>query len=91
MRVALAAKLKAARAILGWSQTELGKRAGVTQRAVHQIEIAAVQARLSTQAQLNEAIRRAGIWFEPLPRGGFKLLVSGNLLAGPRRRPAAQR
>ena len=74
MRVAFAAKLNAARAILGWSQTELGKRAGLIQRAVRQVEIAAVQARLSTQAQLI---------------GAFKLLVSGDLLAGPRR--AAQK
>ena len=37
-RRAFAAKLRIARAVLGWSQTKLAERAGLTQRAVHKLE-----------------------------------------------------
>ena len=41
-RLRFAAKVRAARAVLGWSQTELDERIGLTQHAIYQIEQAAV-------------------------------------------------
>jgi ribosome-binding protein aMBF1 (putative translation factor) len=37
-RRAFAAKIRLARGVLGWSQSELGLRVGLTQRAVHKLE-----------------------------------------------------
>ena len=37
-RHAFAAKIRLARAVLGWSQSELGRRVGLTQRAIHKLE-----------------------------------------------------
>ena len=37
-RHAFAAKLRVARAVLGWSQSEFAVRVGLTQRAVHKLE-----------------------------------------------------
>lgn len=70
-----AAKVRAARAVLGWSQTELGKRTGITQRAVYRLEKAAAQARESTELRIGEALKEAGVTFEQLPAGGFKMVV----------------
>ena len=74
-RSLFAAKMRAARAVLGWSQTELGKRAGLTQRAVYRLEKAAAQARESTGLRIGEALKGAGVTFEQLPAGGFKMIV----------------
>ena len=79
------AKLRAARAVLGWSQSELGRRAGVTQRAIYRLEMAAVRPRELTQARIEKAISQSGCGFEALPGGGFKLLVPARLLNGSRR------
>jgi transcriptional regulator with XRE-family HTH domain len=43
--VQFAAEVRAARAVLGWSQTELAKRTAVTQRAIYCIEQNIVQYR----------------------------------------------
>ena len=64
--VAFAARLRAARGALGWSQTELGRRAGVTQRAIYRIEIAAVQPRDDTRARIDAAFKLAGVQFEEI-------------------------
>jgi hypothetical protein len=71
-----AAKVRAARAILGWSQTELGRRAGLSQRSIYRLEMAAVDIRRSTVVALETVFARAGIDFEPLAGGGFKVVVA---------------
>jgi hypothetical protein len=76
-----AAKVRAARAILGWSQTELGRRAGLSQRSIYRLEMASVDIRRSTVVALETVFARAGIDFEPLAGGGFKVVVAG---LGPR-------
>ena len=45
-RHGLAAKIRLARAVLGWSQTELGPRIGLTQRAIHKLEQGETEPRL---------------------------------------------
>jgi hypothetical protein len=71
-----AAKVRAGRAILGWSQTELGRRAGLSQRSIYRLEMAAVDIRRSTVVALETVFARAGIDFEPLGGGGFKVVVA---------------
>lgn len=71
-----AAKVRAGRAILGWSQSELGRRAGLSQRSIYRLEMAAVDIRRSTVVALETVFARAGIDFEPLADGGFKVVVA---------------
>ena len=75
-----AARMRAARAVLGWSQTELGKRAKVTQRAIYRLEKAAVRARHLTEFRINKAFQDAGVEFEELPNGGFEMSVPSQLV-----------
>ena len=75
-----AARMRAARAVLGWSQTELGKRAKVTQRAIYRLEKAAVRARHQTEVRINKAFQDAGVEFEELPNGGFEMSVPSQLV-----------
>lgn len=76
-----AAKVRAGRAILGWSQTELGRRSGLSQRSIYRLELAAVDVRRSTVVSLETVFANAGVDFEHLPDGGFKVVVSaGGLL-----------
>jgi transcriptional regulator with XRE-family HTH domain len=79
-RAAFAARLRAGRAVLGWSQSELGKNAGLTQRAVYRIEKAVVTARNLTQVRIDQAFKDAGLEFTDLSNGGFEMIVSGRLL-----------
>jgi len=76
-----AARMRAARAALGWSQTELGKRAKVTQRAIYRLEKAAVRARHQTEVRINKAFLDAGLEFAELPNGGFEMSVPSQLVA----------
>jgi DNA-binding XRE family transcriptional regulator len=71
-----AAQVRGARAILNWSQTELGERAGFTQRSIHKLEQGSVDIRRSTALAIVKAFRDAGIDFEELPSGPFKIVVS---------------
>ena len=47
-RQAFAAKIRLARAVLGWSQTELGQHVGLTQRAIHKLERGDTEPRRAT-------------------------------------------
>jgi DNA-binding XRE family transcriptional regulator len=70
-----ASKVRAARAVLGWSQAELGQRVGVTQRSINRLEKADVDVRRSTAVAIETALRDQGIVFERLAEGGFRMLV----------------
>jgi DNA-binding XRE family transcriptional regulator len=85
-----AARMRGARAVLGWSQTELGKKAGVTQRAVYRLEKAAVKARHLTQVRINKAFEDAGIAFAELPNGGFEMIVRCQLVNVSRQKSAVR-
>jgi predicted transcriptional regulator len=81
--VQFAAEVRAARAVLGWSQTELAKRTAVTQRAIYCIEQNVVQPRKQTEERIIEAFTDAGLRFERLSNGGFKMTVSTKAIAKP--------
>lgn len=82
-RLAFAAKLRLARAVLGWSQSELGFRIGLSQRAVHKIEQGDTEPRRTTIRVIEEIWRDEGIEFEDLGDGGFRVTVRAPVLDRP--------
>ena len=86
-----------ARAILGWSQSDLALRVGLTQRAIHKLEQGETEPRRATVRGIEAAWRDEGIEFEDLPDGGFRVSIRAQLLdkavSAParRERPAAAR
>lgn len=60
-KLVYAAQVRAARALLGWSQGELAERAGISKQSVNRIESGNMDARFSTVSALGEAIRSAGV------------------------------
>ena len=74
-RLIFAAKIRAARAVLNWSQVDLAGRVGVAQPSIHRIEQGSVDVRRSTAIAIERAFIEAGIRFEDLEDGGFKLVV----------------
>ena len=74
--IKFAAQVRGARAILNWSQTELGERAGFTQRSIHRLEQGSVEIRRSTAAAIVKVFSDAGIYFEEMPDGAFKIVAS---------------
>src|SRR5215469_14899962 len=79
--VQFAAEIRAGRAVLGWSQTELARRTAVTQRAIYCIQQNIVQPRMQTEQRIIEAFAKAGLQFERLSNGGFKLTVPNKAIA----------
>ena len=73
-RGVFAAKIRLVRAVLGWSQGELGRRAGLTQRAIHKLEKAETEPRRATVRALEQIWRQQNIEFEDLV-GGFRAKV----------------
>jgi DNA-binding XRE family transcriptional regulator len=84
-RQLFAAQIRAGRAVLGWSQTDLGERTGVTQRAIYRIEDGATRPRQLTRLRIEKAFGDAGVEFKRLQTGGFTMFVR---LAAAGRTPA---
>ena len=82
-RHAFAAKIRVARAVLGWSQSEFGFRVGLTQRAIHKLEQGNTEPRRPTVRMIEEVWREQGIEFEELAGGGFRVNVHPPLLGRP--------
>ena len=80
---AFAAKIRLARAVLGWSQSELGLRVGLTQRAIHKLEQGQTEPRRTTVQALQEVWRDKNIEFEDLADGGFRVRIGSAVLDGP--------
>ena len=80
-RLMFAAKVRAARAVLGWKQSELGERAGLTQKSIHRIEQGTDDLRRSTVIIVEQVLKAEGVEFEDLPDGGFKVVVPKPVLA----------
>jgi ribosome-binding protein aMBF1 (putative translation factor) len=74
-RVTFAAKVRGARAILGWSQRELGARVSMTQKSIYRIEQGTHDLRRSTTLSVEQVLKAEGIDFEELQGGGFKVVV----------------
>jgi transcriptional regulator with XRE-family HTH domain len=92
---AFAAKIRMARALLGWSQSELAFRIGLTQRGIHKLEQGDTEPRRATVRAIETVWHDEGIEFEDLPDGGFRVSVGSPLLDRPiteqsRRRRAAR-
>ena len=58
-------QIKAARALLGWSQRELADRAIVSPNALTRLEKGQVDSRMSTMDAVEKALRKGGIEFIP--------------------------
>jgi ribosome-binding protein aMBF1 (putative translation factor) len=86
--VLFAAKVRAGRAVLGWSQTDLADRIAVTQRPIYRIEQALTRPRAETEGRIVEAFSGKGVKFESLARGAFKMTVSQYALSKPQLRSA---
>jgi DNA-binding XRE family transcriptional regulator len=79
-RASFAAKLRAARAVLGLSQDQFARQIGLTQKSVHRIEQGAVQAKVRTIVRIQQFWRDQGIAFEDLRDGGFRLVVGSDVI-----------
>jgi len=60
-----ARQIRAARALLGWSQQELADRAIVSTNAVNRLERGLVDSRTSTVSAVQRALVKGGIEFIP--------------------------
>ena len=78
--VQFAAEVRAARAVLGWSQTKLARRTAVTQRAIYRIEKGVVLPREKTKSNILKTFSDAGLRFELQANGGFKMIVPRRVL-----------
>jgi transcriptional regulator with XRE-family HTH domain len=82
-RRVFAAKIRAARAILGWSQSEFGLRVGLTQRAIHKLEQGDTEPRRATVRAIDDVWHEQGIEFEDLADGGFRVNVRAHVVDRP--------
>lgn len=57
------AQIRAARALLGWKQTDLAERSGVSEISIKNIERSATDPRSSTLGALERAFNDAGLVF----------------------------
>lgn len=57
------AQIRAARALIGWKQSDLASASGVSEISIKNIERGATDARTSTMAALQSAFRKAGVVF----------------------------
>ena len=79
-RTIFAAKVRAARALLGLSQEEMADRIGLTQKSVHRIEQGLVEPKVRTVFAIEQFWARCGLVFEDQEDGGFRLAVAGSIL-----------
>ena len=82
-RLIYAAKIRAARGLLDWSQGELAERAGMSKQSVTRIENGTMDPRFSTITALNEAIRSTGLEMGEDVDGIVQLSISREKLLPP--------
>jgi transcriptional regulator with XRE-family HTH domain len=90
-RRAFAAKIRLARGVLGWSQSELGFRVGLTQRAIHKLEQGETEPRRTTVRAIEAVWCEQGIEFDDLADGGFAVTVRAPVLDRAVTRPTKRR
>lgn len=64
-------QIRAARALLGWKQTDLAERAGISEISIKNIERGATDARASTLGKVQTALEAAGV--EIIPSDGASI------------------
>jgi transcriptional regulator with XRE-family HTH domain len=69
-----------ARAALGWSQAELGRLLGMSQRAIHRIEQGHSMPRRTTLLAIEALLAKAGLKIEACSDGGFRISVPASML-----------
>jgi transcriptional regulator with XRE-family HTH domain len=82
-RLIYAAKIRAARGLLNWSQGELAERGGVSKQSVSRITIGAKDPRFSTMTALNEAISLTGVEIDEYGKGTVRISISREKLLPP--------
>jgi transcriptional regulator with XRE-family HTH domain len=78
-----AMKMRVTRALLGWSQSELAFRIGLTQRAVHKLEQGDTEPRRATVHAVEHVWLEQHIKFVDLADGGFQVNVGSSLTDRP--------
>jgi DNA-binding XRE family transcriptional regulator len=78
-RQIFAAKIRVGRAVLGWSQSTLARRTGLTQRSVHKLEKGNTEPRRATVYAVERVFRDEGIHFNS-SGSDFQLTVSASRL-----------
>jgi transcriptional regulator with XRE-family HTH domain len=79
--VLVVSMIRAARSALGWTQTMLAKRSGVSLVALARLESGVTSPRLSTVAKIQAAIEAGGVQIiEGQPAGGYTLQVSSSAI-----------
>lgn len=76
----LGAKLRATRAILNLSQTEIASKVGLTQRSIHRLEQAQVDPKRLTSRSLERFWKASGINIVDMPDGTFSICVTDAVL-----------
>jgi transcriptional regulator with XRE-family HTH domain len=79
-RLMIAMSVRMARAALGWSQTELGRLLGMSQRAIHRIEQGHSTPRRTTLLAIEGLLTKAGLKIEERSDGGFAIAVPATVL-----------
>lgn len=69
------AQIRAARALLGWKQTDLARESGVSEISIKNIERGATDPRASTLRAIQSSFEQAGIVF----LGGGQASLSGGI------------
>ena len=82
-RHAFAIKVRLARAVLGWSQSELGQQVGLSQRTIHKLEQGETEPRRTTVHAMEFIWREQGIEFEDLNEGGFRVSIRSAVIEPP--------
>jgi transcriptional regulator with XRE-family HTH domain len=75
-----AAKLRTARAILGWTQSDLAARVHLTQRSIHRLEQGQSEPKLATLRAFERLWQETGVIFKDRSDGGFQVIVTGSVL-----------
>ncbi len=79
-RLMVAMSVRMARAAFGWSQAELGRRLGLSQRAIHRIEQGHTTPRRTTLLAIEGLLGKAGLKIETCADGGFRIGVPAALI-----------
>jgi predicted transcriptional regulator len=68
--------LRAARSVLGWSQTQLATKAGISKPALNRLERFENAPRLDTVTRIQEALAEAGVRIEHRENGEFGIAIN---------------